>query len=158
MKKVSVLLAFLWLLTSCSNQPEKPGISASDTEKTHTDKSTSEEKGIGPVTNVTLNTPLLAPMVEKGKAIYETKCASCHKLSDERLVGPGWKGITERRKPEWIMNMTTNVQEMLKKDSTAIALLRECGVAMSEQQLSPNEARYVLEFIYANDGYEVGEL
>ncbi|MEZ4965773.1 MAG: hypothetical protein R2791_11060 [Saprospiraceae bacterium] len=43
------------------------------------------------------------------------KCAACHKLDDMRVVGPGWKDVTKRRKPEWIMNMVTNVDVMLER-------------------------------------------
>jgi len=32
-------------------------------------------------------------MAEKGEAIANTKCISCHKLTGEKLVGPGWKGV-----------------------------------------------------------------
>lgn len=113
-------------------------------------------KGVGEVKEVTLNDPLDEQMVERGTAIYEMKCAACHKLTDQRVVGPGWAGITERRKPEWIMNMTVNVEQMLKEDPTARAMLKECLVAMPNQNLSIADARDVLEFMYANDGTEVG--
>ena len=114
-------------------------------------------KGIGEITNVSLNNPLDVSMVEKGKAIYEMKCASCHKLTDQRVVGPGWKDVTNRRKPEWIMNMTMNVEEMLEQDPAAKELLKECLVRMPNQNLSKDNAREVLEFMYANDGVPVAE-
>jgi cytochrome c551/c552 len=82
------------------------------------------------------------------------KCAACHKLTDQRVVGPGWKGLTEKRKPEWIMNMTTDVEAMLEEDETARELLKECLVRMPNQNLTVADARDVLEFIYFNDGYE----
>lgn len=34
----------------------------------------------------------LAP-VEIGQKIYATRCIACHKVTEERAVGPGWKGI-----------------------------------------------------------------
>lgn len=114
------------------------------------------DKGIGEVKNVTLNDPLQASMVERGKGIYEMKCAACHKLTDQRVVGPGWKGVTERRKPEWIMNMTTNVDVMLAEDPVAQELLEECLVRMPNQNMSIGDARDVLEFMYENDGHDVG--
>ncbi len=114
-------------------------------------------KGIGETKEVALNNPLKAGMVESGRAIYEMKCAACHKLNDKRVVGPGWEGITKRRKPEWIMNMTTNVEAMLEEDPVARELLKECLVRMPNQNLSVEDAREVLEFMYANDGHEVAE-
>lgn len=113
-------------------------------------------KGIGEVKNVALNDPLKQDMIDYGKAVYELKCAACHKLTDQRVVGPGWKGITSKRTPEWIMNMTLNVDVMLEKDPTARELLKQCLVRMPNQNLSETEARNVLEFMYSNDGHETG--
>lgn len=31
-----------------------------------------------------------------GKKVYETKCIACHKLTEERAIGPGWKGLWGR--------------------------------------------------------------
>lgn len=116
-----------------------------------------ENKGVGEIKNVVLNTPLNADMVKRGEGVYQMKCAACHKLTDQRVVGPGWAGITGKRTPEWIMNMTTNVEIMLEEDPIAQDLLKECLVRMPNQNLSIGDARDVLEFIYMNDGYEVGE-
>ena len=113
-------------------------------------------KGIGEITEVELNNPLVAEMVANGKAIYELKCAACHKLTDQRVVGPGWAGVTTKRKPEWIMNMILNVDVMLAEDPTARALLEECLTRMPNQNMKEPEARDLLEFMYANDGVEVG--
>ena len=110
------------------------------------------DKGIGEIKSVTLNNPLKPDMVAKGQAIYDMKCAACHKLDEMRVVGPGWKGLTERRKPEWIMNMITNVEIMLDKDPAAQALLEECLMRMPNQNVSIGDARDILEFMYANDG------
>jgi hypothetical protein len=114
------------------NQPETHGgeIKAEDVQLTH---------------------PLNAQWVSEGKGIYEIKCAACHKLTEEKLVGPGWKGITTRRQPHWIMNMITNVDMMLEHDPEAQRLLEECIVRMPNQNLSKEEARKVLEFQRSND-------
>lgn len=101
---------------------------------------------------VELTTPLNQQSVASGKSIYEMKCQSCHKLTDERLVGPGWKDVTKRREPHWIMNMITNVDMMLEKDPEAQKLLEQCLVRMPNQNLSKDEARQVLEFMRSNDG------
>ena len=102
--------------------------------------------------DVQLTTPLNAQWVTEGKGIYEVKCQACHKLTEEKLVGPGWKDVTKKRKPEWIMNMITNVDVMLEKDPEAQRLLEECLVRMPNQNLSKEEARKVLEFQRSNDG------
>ena len=49
--------------------------------------------------DVTLTSPLNQEWVAAGKKTYDLKCQSCHKLTDERVVGPGWAGVTKRREP-----------------------------------------------------------
>lgn len=126
------------------------------TETTTTDNSAatnpSSDKGIGKFQNVELTHPLDEGMVATGKNVYEVKCASCHKLTDERLVGPGFAKVTDRRTPEWIMNFVTNTEEMIDKDPAAQKLLEECLVRMPNQSLSDEDARGVLEFMRKNDG------
>ena len=102
--------------------------------------------------DINLSTPLNATWVSTGKSTYELKCQSCHKLSEEKLVGPGWKDVTKRRQPLWIMNMITNVEMMLETDAEAQKLLEQCLVRMPNQNISKDEARQVLEFMRSNDG------
>lgn len=102
--------------------------------------------------DVQLTSPLNAEWVSAGKQIYDVKCQGCHKLTDERVVGPGWKDVTKRREPHWIMNMITNVDMMLEKDPEAQKLLEQCLVRMPNQNLSHDESRQVLEFMRSNDG------
>jgi cytochrome c len=102
--------------------------------------------------DITISNPLNAEWVNGGKAIYELKCQSCHRLTGERLVGPGWLNVTKRRQPLWIMNMATNVDMMLDSDPEAQKLLEQCMVRMPNQNLSKEDARHVLEFMRGNDG------
>jgi cytochrome c551/c552 len=104
------------------------------------------------VTKVELTTPLNETWVAAGSAIYDTKCMACHKLTDVRIVGPGWAGVTQRRKPEWIMNMITNVDMMLATDEEAQKLLEQCLVRMPNQNVTQADARSLLEFMRRNDG------
>ncbi|MBK6976157.1 MAG: cytochrome c [Cytophagaceae bacterium] len=104
------------------------------------------------VKEIALSTPLDQAMVKEGQGIYDMKCGSCHKLTQERLVGPGWSGVTKKRKPEWIINMITNVDMMLESDPEAQKMLEECLIRMPNQNISEKEARGVLEFMRQNDG------
>ena len=49
-------------------------------------------------TDVQLTNPLNAQWITEGKGIYEVKCQACHKLTNEKLVGPGWKDLTKKKK------------------------------------------------------------
>ena len=142
MKNFIFLLTIGMLVWACSGGSDGPSKNAPPED---------DGKGFGVITEVALNDPLDQTMVQRGKAIYEMKCAACHKLTDKRVVGPGFAGITERRKPEWIMNMITNVDIMLEKDPTAQKLLEECLTRMPNQNVSIGDARDILEFVYQND-------
>jgi cytochrome c len=111
-----------------------------------------EGKGIGEVKVVELTTPLDPSRIQRGKDIYDMKCAACHNLDTVRMVGPGWSGISKTRKPEWIMNMVTNVDVMLDRDPEAQKLLQLCLTRMPNQNVSIGDARDILEFMRKNDG------
>jgi mono/diheme cytochrome c family protein len=141
---ISIFLA----LTACSDKSAKDQLKPA----TSTENKTTSDKGIGPFTNVELTNPLDQTMVATGKGIYDLKCAACHKLSETRLVGPGFTGVTKRRKPEWIMNMITNVDVMLDQDPEARKLFEQCLTRMPNQNVTNEDARAVLEFFRKNDG------
>jgi hypothetical protein len=118
-------------LANKDNQPKGPEIKESEIQITH---------------------PLNQDWIEGGKRIYELKCQPCHKLTEEKLVGPGWKGVTQRRTPLWIINMITNTDYMLDQDPEARKLLELCMVRMPNQNLMMEDARKILEFQRSNDG------
>jgi len=102
--------------------------------------------------NVAIGAKLDRAMAIAGEAVAGTKCTACHKTSDEKLVGPGWKGVTTRHLPEWIMNFITNPDPMINKDPVVQAQLELCLVRMPNQSLTDEEARQVVEFMRKNDG------
>jgi len=153
MKYAFRLIALALLATACA--PDKPKVSEEfpDTKQAAPAAvATDPAKGIGPVKNVTLKTPLEQERVSRGLSIYEMKCSACHRLDETRVVGPGWKGVTKKRQPEWIMNMITNVEVMLDKDSEAQKLLELCLTRMPNQNVSIGDARDILEYMRQNDG------
>lgn len=149
------LFIFLLVLLSISCAPDKPKATEEYPDLTKSAPEaviTDPTKGIGAVKNVTLKTPIEQERVSRGLAIYEMKCSACHKLDETRIVGPGWRGVTKSRKPEWIMNMITNVEVMLDNDPEAQKLLELCLTRMPNQNVSIGDARDILEFMRKNDG------
>ncbi|MDZ4795962.1 MAG: c-type cytochrome [Bacteroidota bacterium] len=147
----AILSTGLFLVTACGNdgaKTEEKVIAADEQPATQPESHGTEVKA----GDVTLTTPVNAEWVTAGKSIYELKCQSCHKLTDERLVGPGWTGVTKRREPHWVMNMITNVEMMLETDAEAQKLLEQCLVRMPNQNISKDESRQILEFMRQNDG------
>jgi len=151
-------MKYLFVLLVCfamACAPDKPKVTEEypDTRQSAPEAvATDPSKGIGAVKNVTLKSPLEQERVVRGLAIFEMKCSACHRLDETRVVGPGWKGVTKNRKPEWIMNMITNVDVMLDKDAEAQKLLELCLTRMPNQNVSVGDARDILEFMRQNDG------
>jgi hypothetical protein len=156
MKKLFSLLIILTILASCGNEKPKEEKAEANEYGEHeiaeAPKQEDNGRGLGEVKEVTLKTPLEQERIARGVAIYEMKCQACHKLDDQRVVGPGWKDVTKKRKPEWIMNMITNVDVMLEKDAEAQKLLELCLMRMPNQNVSIGDARDILEFMRKNDG------
>jgi hypothetical protein len=161
MKRVNIILMvviFGVLAAGCNSntQPAKEAKAADSIVKVpHIDTVVVfvgiNNKGVGRFKNIQLELPLNESMVAKGKAIYQSKCFACHKLSSEMLVGPGWADVTTRRTPEWIMNWITNTRVMIDKDLAAQAEMAICLIRMPNQDLTDEQARNVLEFMRQND-------
>ncbi|MBK9989846.1 MAG: cytochrome c [Verrucomicrobia bacterium] len=148
---ISLAAALAFSLTGCGSkeaaeQEAKQAPSPSDLAQNQPETHGTEVK------SVELTTPLKQDWVTAGKGVYDMKCLACHKLTADKLVGPGWAGVTKRRQPVWVMNMILNVDMMLEKDPEAQKLLELCMVRMPNQNLTPEEARSVLEFMRSNDG------
>lgn len=55
-----------------------------------------------------------------GEEIFKKKCAICHKTTEQTHVGPGLKGVTQRRSVEWLDKWLKDPAGMIKKgDPTA---------------------------------------
>ncbi|MES1218792.1 MAG: cytochrome c [Bacteroidota bacterium] len=162
MKKIIVTGLTVLLLAACGGnssdeQSKTPSAEAAkeNAEKEKTPSSTSAydpERGEGKFTKVEVSPTLDVAKADAGNKTFTVKCSACHKLTDEKLVGPGWKGVTSRHTAEWIMNFATNPDAMLDKDPKAQAMLEICLVRMPNQNLSDDEARALYEFMRKNDG------
>ncbi|MEO0145010.1 MAG: cytochrome c [candidate division WOR-3 bacterium] len=114
----------------------------------------SEEKK--ETTQTTQTTQTTTNLAEEGKKLFQTKgCVACHYADKERsakLVGPGLKDIHKERSEEWLIAMITNPDSMLKNDSIAKALLKEYGTPMTNQNVSVEEAKAIIEYIKSLSG------
>ncbi|MGV9013501.1 MAG: c-type cytochrome, partial [Flavobacteriales bacterium] len=91
--------------------------------------------------------PIDQAKVDAGKKIFDEKCHVCHGLGADKVVGPGWKGVTEHRKPEWIMNMILHTDWMLENDTAAQNLVELTKARMVDQELTKDQARDMLELM-----------
>jgi len=153
MKKLFAFTIIISLLYACSGGAGA-GSSNKDTAQSGTAKSVSDydpHRGEGKFSNVEVG-PLNETMADAGKKIYDIKCSACHKLTNEKLVGPGWSGVTKKLQPAWIMNFITNPDAMIDKDPELQSQLEICLVRMPNQNLTDDDARSLLEFMRKNDG------
>jgi len=159
----SFALLFSMLILSCGGKEEKKkeGFSI-DRQKTESTESKSApevdsnvkaseqvdltNKGVGPVTSLTLDADVDEAMATAGAEIYKKMCTACHRIG-KKFIGPAPNSILERRTPEWVMNMILNPEGMVSEDPLAKALLMEFnGAPMANQGLTEDEARSVLEY------------
>ncbi len=153
-------LLLITLLISCGGKEEKKKEGFSYDKKVTTEKTTEKKaetipaskrvdltnKGIGPVTSLTLHAEIDETMAAKGADVFKKMCTACHR-ADKKFIGPAPKDILDRRSPEWVMNMILNPDEMTQKDPLAKALLIEFnGSPMANQNLTEEDARAVLEY------------
>ena len=104
------------------------------------------KNGIGPMTEVVV---LGAPdheLAEKGKEIFTQKCSACHKMG-EKYVGPPLGGIVDRLGPTFVMNMALNPEGMYTRHPDVKKLLGEYMTQMPNQQLTPPDARAIVEYL-----------
>ncbi|UOK42848.1 MULTISPECIES: c-type cytochrome [Flavobacterium] len=61
----------------------------------------------------------------KGKAIFNTNCAACHKL-DAKSTGPALRGVADKYDKEWIYKWVHNSAEVIKSgDADAVKIFEE---------------------------------
>jgi mono/diheme cytochrome c family protein len=111
--------------------------------------SSASGKGIGPVAEVDLAS-LDEDNRPNGAQLFQEKCSACHKL-DEKYIGPALAGVTERRQPEWILNMILNPDVMIQQDPTAKALLAQYLAPMANQHLTREQAECILVYFREHD-------
>lgn len=142
----SVFVAIIALMTGCSGN-ENTGDSGAAPESMVKD----DGQGVGRFKNVQLGA-FDAALATSGKTVFEAKCVACHRVTDQKIVGPGLKGVTQRRSPAWILNQITNPLEMTQKDPTAMKLLELHLVQMTFQNVTDEESRALLEYFREVDG------
>lgn len=166
--KIGLAIALVFSFAACGNseKDKKEDLrlndygSQSKKEKVETDDASADagddlsNKGIGPIKTITLPEDIDSELAANGADIFKKMCSACHKM-DKKFVGPAIAGVTERRSPEWIMNMILNPEEMIKKDPIAKKLLIESNMAvMANQGLKEDEARAIVEYFRQYDAQE----
>ncbi|MFZ8847542.1 MAG: c-type cytochrome [Candidatus Hydrothermia bacterium] len=89
-------------------------------------------------------------LTELGKQLFSSKgCNTCHNITDQKLVGPGLKGVAQRRTKDWIIAMIYKPDSMLDNDPIAKQLLKEYNNVRMVllQPVSKEEAEAIYEYL-----------
>lgn len=144
---VFALSAMVW---GCGDSGEKVKATPTKAAKAANPNGLSDfemEHGVGPIKEVLkLNETIDATLAKKGEKTFEVKCFQCHRV-DSKLVGPPLYDVTQRRKPEYIMNMMLNPEGMLQKHPEAKKLFVQYLTPMANQNLTKDEALSILEYL-----------
>jgi mono/diheme cytochrome c family protein len=108
------------------------------------------ENGFGPVKKKLNLGPIDKTMAAEGEKIFESKCATCHKL-DERYTGPAQRDVLQRVTPEFFMNTVLNPDENLEKHPHSKKMLAEYMTKMTNQNVNLKDARALLEYFRVLD-------
>jgi len=103
------------------------------------------ENGFGPVKKKLNLGPIDKTMAAEGEKIFESKCATCHKL-DERYTGPAQRNVLQRVTPEFFMNTVLNPDENLEKHPHSKEMLAQYMTKMTNQNINLKDARTLLEY------------
>jgi len=160
MEKIKLVTSFLLiasftlLQTNCGGESKESDSSSNQTQSMISNNSGLSdwelESGFGPVKKKLNLGPIDKQMAAEGEKIFESKCATCHKL-DERYTGPAQRNVLQRVTPEFFMNTVLNPDENLQKHPHSQKMLAEYLTKMTNQNVTIKDARALLEYFRVLD-------
>jgi len=93
----------------------------------------------------------------KGQENFQRHCAVCHSIGEEKILGPGLKGVTERLEQDWLIAFIKNSTKVIKSgDKYAVELFEKYNKVQmtSFENLSEGEIIEILDYI-ASGGEKV---
>jgi mono/diheme cytochrome c family protein len=93
------------------------------------------------------DSPVDLARAEVGEKLFQAKgCSACHGFG-KRVSGPDLNGVTHRRTAEWMENQILHPEIMTHDDPISHQLLAQYALQMTNQHLTPDEAKSVIEFL-----------
>lgn len=89
---------------------------------------------------------------EQGKKIFNENCVVCHSLGSDKLIGPGLKGVTQRRPEAWLISWIRNSQKVIESgDKYAVDLFNAYNkTQMPSYAFEDEEIKSILKYIEAS--------
>lgn len=86
-----------------------------------------QQSSIAPIPDLSKNKTIeLSETAIKGKALFDQNCSQCHATTDAVVMGPGLKGIQERREVPWLRDWIRNSAKVIaSNDKYAVELFNK---------------------------------
>jgi len=84
-----------------------------------------------------------------GKELFNNYCGQCHSVTEEIIIGPGLKGILERRPMEWVIPWVQNSQKMIAAgDPYGMAIYNKYNKAIMQSfDITANEVKAIIAYV-----------
>jgi len=149
-----VTILILLMIAACGNDSDKEKPEEFSGEKKTNVSGLSEfelKHGFGPIKKELKLGPIDKTVAANGEKIFESKCATCHKL-DEKYTGPAQRDVLQRVSPEFFMNMVLNPDENIEKHPHAKEMLIKYNMQkMTNQNINVKDALALLEYFRVLD-------
>ena len=91
--------------------------------------------------------PVVEPLAAQGEKLFQARgCVACHGFG-KKVLGPDLKGVAMQRTAQWMETQILHPIEMVQQDPISRQLMAEFKTQMTNQGLTPDEARAVVEYI-----------
>jgi cytochrome c551/c552 len=91
--------------------------------------------------------PVDEALAAQGEKLFQSRgCVACHAFG-KKVLGPDLKGVAMQRTAKWMEAQILHPIEMVQQDPISKQLMTEFKTQMTNQGLSPDEARAVVEHI-----------
>jgi len=95
--------------------------------------------------------PIDESKAKAGERLFTGKgCVVCHGFG-KRVTCPDLRGVSMRRTAKWMETQILHPEVTVKSDPIAMALRKDYSLPMTNQGLTPDEARAVIEFLKHKD-------
>jgi cytochrome c551/c552 len=95
--------------------------------------------------------PVNAAMAADGEKLFSSKgCTVCHGFG-KKVTCPDLAGVSMRRTARWMEEQILHPEVMVKEDRIAAELKAQYAIPMTNQGLTPDQAKAVIEFLKRKD-------
>ncbi len=161
--RLTILLAFAVALAYAASvgcggsKPAEEGSTSSETPATTSETAAAPEssqvlaKSLYDDGPRAFDSPVDAKAAAAGEKLFTSKgCTVCHHWG-QKFTGPNLEGVTKQRTASWMEHQILDPINMVKTDPISHQLFTEYKLQMTNQGLTPEEAKQVVEYLKKRD-------